>query len=88
LRIVLNVIWAQKTGRRVDVAANQHGRVEIMDNVFVVLGQGLISERRVHNSKDEDKSETAKRSNMLIHMLVAYVDIRDSAISTIWRLIE
>ena len=83
----MNVIWAQKTGRRVDVAANQHGRVEITDNVFVVLGQGLISERRVHDSEDEDKCETAKKSNMLIHMFVDYADMRDSAISTIWRLI-
>jgi hypothetical protein len=70
LRIVLNVIRAQKTGRRIDVATNQHGRVEITDNVFVVLGQGLISQRRLRYPEYEDKNETAKRSKMFIHKVV------------------
>jgi hypothetical protein len=40
----------------------------------------------LHDSEDEDKSEAAKRSKMLIHKLVDYTNMRDSAISTIRRL--
>jgi hypothetical protein len=68
--IALNVIRAQKARSRVDVAANQHGRVEITDNVFVVFGQGLISQRRLRYPEYEDKNETAKGSKMLIHKVV------------------
>ncbi len=49
--IMLDVIRSQKTRCCIDVAANQHGRVEITDNVFVVFGQGLISERRLRDPK-------------------------------------
>jgi len=63
--ITLNVIRTQKARSRVDVAANQHGRVEITDNVFVVLGQRLIRERRLRYPQQEDKNETATGSKML-----------------------
>src|SRR5262249_22541666 len=49
--IALSVIRTQKTGPRVDIAADQHRRIKITDDRFVAIGQSLVSPNRVRANR-------------------------------------